>query len=354
MLPTALQVAPAVIWGAGTLFIAESPRWLLSVNRRSEAIHNLERIRKLPKEHPLMVSEINAMESQLEREHETIAGASQLDLLKETLATPENRRRFCLMFLCHTFGQWSGANAITQYCPTIFGYLGVASGEKTFLATGIYGIVKFSTVFSFSIFIVDFVGRRRSLFTGIILQISTLVFIAGYLGATNGMSAAKIASDPNLVRASTAAIVAIYLHAVAWSIGWFSVPYLVNSEIFPTRIRSFNMSIFMALHWAYYFGCSRAMPSLLAATDRYGAFVFFASICAFSLVFAYLCMPETAGRPLESLDGLFQRPLYTIWKVAYPTAAEVIGTVAISEKEANVLEASYVEQVDHKSHDQIR
>ena len=221
--------------------------------------------------------------------------------------------------------------------------LGVASGERTFLATGIYGVVKFVSVLIFGLVVVDFIGRRRSLFAGAVLQMTTLIFVGAYLGVTNGMSATEIAQDPSLTRTGTAAIVAIFLHAVGWSIGWFSMPYLINSEIFPTRIRSFNMSIFMALHWAYYFGCSRAMPSLLAATDRYGAFAFFASVCAASLVFAFFCMPETAGRSLEQLDSLFERPLYTIWKVAYPTDSDVLLEVMLSEKDGEVSEAQYVE-----------
>lgn len=169
--------------------------------------------------------------------------------------------------------------------------LGVPKGELTFLTTGVYGLVKFVSTLLFSVFIVDFIGRRRSLLTGICLQITTLTFVGAFLGVTTGMTAKEIAANATLSRFSTAAIVAIFLHAVAWSIGWFSAPYLVNSEIFPTRIRSFNMSIFMALHWALYFGSSRATPSLLVATDRYGAFAFFASICTFSLLFAFLCMP---------------------------------------------------------------
>lgn len=156
--------------------------------------------------------------------------------------------------------------------------------------------MKFVSVLLFSLFIVDFIGRRRSLITGICLQIVTLAFIGAYLGATNGLSASYIKSHAAAEHASTAAIVAIFLHAVAWSIGWFSAPYLINSEIFPIRIRSLNMSILMAFHWAYYFGCSRAMPSLLAATHRYGAFVFFGCICLVSLVFVFFCMPVSLQR----------------------------------------------------------
>lgn len=346
-LPTALQLVPALIWGISTIFIVESPRWLLSVNRRPQAIANLARIRGLPAEHSLVQTELISIDLQLLHETELVGNTSQWSLLKETFSTIENRRRFWLMFAVHTFSQWSGANAITQYSPTIFGYLGIAGTESKFLATGIYGIVKFVSTVLFSVFIVDFIGRRRSLMTGIGFQIATLVFVGGYLGATNGMTPAYIKSHAATEHASTAAIVAIFLHAVAWSIGWFSAPYLVNSEIFPTRIRSLNMSIMMALHWAYYFGCSRAMPSLLAATHRYGAFAFFASVCSVSFVFVYFCMPETAGRSLESMDALFERPLYTIYKVAYPTKEEVLGTGSVEAEGKDARDDGYVEEAEH-------
>lgn len=132
--------------------------------------------------------------------------------------------------------------------------------------------------------------------TGITLQLCTLTYVGGYLGGTSGMSKAFIASDANASRASTGAIVAIYIHAVGWSIGWFSIPYLVGSEVFPTRIRSINMSISMAFHWVFYFGCSRAMPSLLAATDRWGTFVFFGSFCAVGLVYVFFAMPVSLNK----------------------------------------------------------
>ncbi|KAI0203414.1 general substrate transporter [Astrocystis sublimbata] len=256
-LPTALQIIPAVIWRIGTFFTPESPRYLLSRGKNAQALKVLSSLRRLP-------------------------------------------------------AQWSGANAITQYSPTIFGYLGIEGEETTLLATGIYGVVKFASTLLFSICVVDFIGRRRSLITGIILQITTLIVVGAYLGATTGRSVESISSDPSATTASRLAIVAIYLHAVAWSIGWFSIPYLVSSEVFPIRIRSLCVSFLMAVHWAFYFAVSRATPSLLVATNRYGAFAFFASICSVSLVYVFFAMPDTTGRSMESLDGLFERPWYTV------------------------------------------
>ncbi|KAJ6080293.1 transporter [Penicillium canescens] len=56
------------------------------------------------------------------------------------------------------FSQWSGANAITQYSPTIFGYLGIDEDQFKFLATGIYAVMKFISTLAFALFIVEFVG----------------------------------------------------------------------------------------------------------------------------------------------------------------------------------------------------
>ncbi|KAJ4354124.1 uncharacterized protein N0V89_005857 [Didymosphaeria variabile] len=355
-LPTALQLIPAVIWGVGLLFTPESPRYLLSKNKRTEALKVLCDLRNLPEDHPYIQEEFAGIEWQLNAEIEAVSGASVWDLTKETFTVTENRRRFVLMFLCHMFGQWSGANAITQYSPTIFGYLGIAGEESRFLATGLYGIVKFVSVLIFSIFIIDFIGRRRSLITGICLQIVTLTYVGAYLGVTNKMSTADIEASSSATAASKASIVAIFLHAVAWSIGWFSIPYLVSAEVFPIRIRSLNVSILMAFHWAFYFGCSRAMPSLLAATHRFGAFAFFASICTCSLIYVFFALPETAGRSLESMDRLFERPWYTVRQVAYPTAADLadggLGDVErkITDEDLNKVTEVRIESQTSKNH----
>ena len=46
-------------------------------------------------------------------------------------------------------------------------------------------------------------------------------------------------------------------------------------------------------------------------------------MCCFSLVYVYLALPETAGRSLESMDKLFERPWYTMRRVAYPTVEDL-------------------------------
>lgn len=346
-LATALQLVPAVIWGIGTFFTIESPRYLLSKNRRSKALMTLARLRGAPESHPYVRHEFEGIELQLNHEIEAVAGSSALDLMKETLVVTANRRRFVLVFLTHVFSQWSGANAITQYAPTILGYLGVQGNETKFLTTGIYGIVKFTSTLIVAVFIIDLLGRRPALMSGVSLQIITLCFLAIYMGVTKSMTPEQVESSPSAKAASTASIVAIFLHAVAWSLGWFSMPYLISAEVFPIRIRSLNVSILTAFHWAFYFACSRAMPSLLAATDRFGAFIFFACICCISLAYIFLALPETVGLSLESMDALFERPWYTAGRAKRPEVRDDESSISATEKGAQLELSEDVQQSTH-------
>ncbi|RAL14665.1 general substrate transporter [Aspergillus homomorphus CBS 101889] len=326
MLPTLLQLVPAMIWGFGTFLCVESPRWLLYVGRRAQAIATVSRLRGLPDGHTEVMADIQIMESQILYEREAVVGSTQWDLVKELLIPIENRRRFLLVFMSHLFSQWSGASAITQYLPTIFGYLNIPD-ETASLATGLYAVVKFISCLIFSLLVIDFIGRRRSLMTGITLQITTLVYLACYLGIASTMTAAHIAETPSVSQASTAAVAAIFIHGVGWNIGWYGMPYLIGAEVYPIRIRSLAVSMGMAFHWAFFFGCSRATPDMLEVMQQWGAFAFFACMCFLSLIYVFFAMPDTTGRSLESLDGLFQRPWYTVYQVAY-AKNDNMGSVA--------------------------
>ncbi|GJN90869.1 hypothetical protein Rhopal_003883-T1 [Rhodotorula paludigena] len=302
---TIFQVVPLGVWAIGTFFVPESPRYFLLRGDYDKASANL--------------GELDGAANQIAEERSIKAGSGYWQIWREVFGTTTNRRRFALIFVCHVLGQWPGANAITQYSPTILGYMGITGDNASLVATGCYAIVKFVSAVATGVFLVDFVGRRRSLLLGISLQIITLVYIALYLGITTGRSAASIDADGNALRASQGAIAAIFIHACGWSIGWFALPYLLTSEVFPTRIRANCVSFMMALHWAMSFGNSRATPSLLVAGNRYGAFIFFAAICIISIVFAWFCVPETAGRSLEGMDKLFAVPLHKVHRYAYPT-----------------------------------
>lgn len=54
----------------------------------------------------------------------------------------------------------------------------------------------------------------------------------------------------------------------------------------------------------------------------WGVFLLYAMLTYLGVVFIFFCLPEIKGRSIESIDNLFERPLWTIWRHAYPTEEE--------------------------------
>ena len=54
---------------------------------------------------------------------------------------------------------------------------------------------------------------------------------------------------PSQKNAATGAIVMIYLSGFGWAMGWNSIQYLINSEIYPLRLRAIGGSIAMTVHF---------------------------------------------------------------------------------------------------------
>lgn len=54
----------------------------------------------------------------------------------------------------------------------------------------------------------------------------------------------------------------------------------------------------------------------------YGTFLLYSTLTYTGVIFIYFCLPEMKGRSIESMDDLFERPLWTMYKHAYPTEDE--------------------------------
>jgi hypothetical protein len=55
--PLALQILPALILGVGMLFFPDSPRWLLMKERDDESLTALSKLRRQPRDSPMLVNE---------------------------------------------------------------------------------------------------------------------------------------------------------------------------------------------------------------------------------------------------------------------------------------------------------
>ena len=295
-----------------SVFAIESPRWLSKIGKRDQAAINMSKLRGLPADHAYVRAELIDIDDQLEREREATLGSGFLGPFKELFKLPGNRYRIMLGLMCQLLGQWSGGNSITIYAPQFFALLGTTGQSEKLFATAIFGVVKFVSAIICAFFLVDFLGRKRSLSAGIIIQFVSMLYIAVYLTAVPSITNGKVQSAA-AKHAGTGAIVFIYFSGVGWALGWNSIQYLIGAEIFPLRVRSLGTSIIMTFHFVNQYGNSKAVPLMLLENSMkpQGTFWFFAVVTLLGLAFVWFFLPETAGKSLEGMDELFNLP----WQV---------------------------------------
>ncbi|KAJ5352232.1 hypothetical protein N7452_001206 [Penicillium brevicompactum] len=289
---------------ASSFFICESPRWLMMVGRKEEAVQTLVNLRRMPADHPLIIGEAHDIEVSLIMDWGDVHGSSTLWLaVKETFTVSSNLRRLQQVLVAYALAQLSGANSVTSYFIPIMSLLGdTGSTERHMFLSGMYGFSKliFSIIAAF--FIIDILGRRKSLFIGITAQMFSHIYIGVFIRYEQQGAVPRVAS--------TFAIVALFIHAFGYAVGLFILPYVFGGELWPNRIRSFGGAVGATFHWLFIYAIKYAFPKILTSMNNWGAFIFFAGWCFLGLLYTYLIVPEVAGLSVEEIDAIFQGPWY--------------------------------------------
>jgi MFS family permease len=153
-----------------SFYLSESPRWLALRGRVDESRKVLMSLRGATSEHPLFQQEFDRMISSSVLQTAEFGGRNDWDTIRETFSKRSNLRRVQLTLVAYLLAQMSGANAITNYLPEIFGLIGLTGSDTKIFATGFYSLAKVVFALMASLFLVDVVGRRKSLFAGATIQ----------------------------------------------------------------------------------------------------------------------------------------------------------------------------------------
>lgn len=336
----AIQMIPGGFLLIGMIFQKESPRYLVSRDRVEEAIEVITYTRQLAASHPFVAGEIAEITESVMAENAVLGGASVTSLIKEIFTIPANRRRYILAMTLQIFQQMTGTNAINYYAPSIFSSVGLSGTSNSLLATGVYGIVKVCTTLVFIFLIVDNVGRRKPLMTGALIQACCLLYLAIYVRL------AKIQAG-DVTAGGYVGIISIYIYAFGWSFGWSVIPWVVPSEIFPTRVRAIAMSSIFAFQWLLNFAITRSTPYMMLNLDKWGAYLIFSIFTFGSAAWAFFFFPELKGRSIESMDNLFNQSAFTMLRRAYPTEDEKTIRLSPDSKspKATLATSSHIEEL---------
>ncbi|KAF3928461.1 hypothetical protein ABW20_dc0104142 [Dactylellina cionopaga] len=295
-IPFIWQAGIASILSVGSLLLPHSPRWLLHVNRRDEAMVVLEKMgmgtaAEREKQELLAIRE-NVNTQEAPRGIKSILNAGKSLKL---LAKKQNRWRASLAIFMMICQQTTGIDGVLYYAPVLFSQAGLSSQSSSFLASGVTAILMVICT-AISLSYSDRWGRRPTLlYTGYGIVLS--MFLIGGLYAS---------PSANTQGAKWTIVAAIYLFVITFTIGWSMILRIYTVEIQPMETRATVNSLSHSANWVANYVIALTTPVFLARSAS-GPYFFFGGCTAFALLICILYMPETQGiGSLENMDKVFE------------------------------------------------
>lgn len=267
---------PAVAMLVGVLVLPESPRWLVSRNRRGDARNALARL----------VGSADEVECELDAFAENIANEQRVSF--RSLLRKPYRSGVAICVTLAATNQLVGVNAVIYYAPTLLVQAGLGQSAALLSTVGI-GIATVVVTFA-ALLLVDKVGRRPLVLVGTGLTILSLVFIG----------AIYLLPDPSAFGPLLVVGLVIYIVAFCGSLG-ISI-WLINSEVFPSAIRGRASSFGAFTHWTLDFVVALTVLTLFDHIGPTGLFWLYAGFGLVGFLILKRRLPETRGRSLEEID----------------------------------------------------
>ncbi|MCL5261606.1 MAG: sugar porter family MFS transporter [Gammaproteobacteria bacterium] len=271
-----VAVFPAIALFVGMMLAPETPRWLVLKGYTEKARKILEKIRLA-----------NEVETELTDIKHTIE-TGRTDWKK--VFSKNVRPVLILGLLLGILQQFSGINTVMYYGPTIFEHAGFHSAASQIFSTFGMGLV--NTVMSIiSVIIVDRLGRRKLLLTGLLVAAGSLALIS-----------IIFKTSFHIPYANWIALLCMIIYIAGYSISIGNLFWLIISEIYPLSVRSSAMSIVTAVQWGANFLVSMTFLTILELIGISYTFMIYGMMCALGVIFCYLFVPETKGVSLEKIE----------------------------------------------------
>ncbi len=190
--------------------------------------------------------------------------------------------------------------ALSDYANRIFEAAGFSTPAAQTHATtwAIGGVNVLATLIAIAF--IDRLGRRPLLLAGLVGMGASLLSVGlafrsiGIPTGTGGPSTAGIVTLVSLV---------IFIISFAFSLG--PVVWTVISEIFPQKVRGRAIAVATAVNWGAAFLVSQFFLSLVERIGESSTFLLFAFFCVAGWIWVYRNVPETKGKTLEEIEGLW-------------------------------------------------
>ncbi len=299
--PLGLCFAWALFMIGGMTFVPESPRYLIEVGRVEEARRSIAISNKVSPDDPAVTFEVENVQAGVEAER--LAGSASWGELFSTKT--KIFQRLIMGIMIQSLQQLTGDNYFFYYGTTIFKAVGL---EDSFQTSIVIGVVNFASTFV-ALYVVDRFGRRRCLLWGAAAMTACMVVFAS-VGVTrlypHGMD------QPSSKGAGNCMIVFTCFYIFCFATTWAPIPFVVNSETFPLRVKAKCMAIAQASNWIWGFLIAFFTPFITGAINFYYGYVFMGCLC-FSYFYVFFFIPETKGLTLEEVNTMWEEGVLA-WK----------------------------------------
>lgn len=269
-----VAAGPSFIFLAGLFAIPESPRWLIAHGRHADAEKILAR---------LFGERAAADEMRSVRN----ANAGEQGSWGEVFS-PSMRKPLAVGMLLALFSQVTGVNAVLYYGSVIISeHFPNQSAGMALASNVIIGTVNLIATIVAMIFL-DRWGRRVILMTGsggMALALAVVVIGLNFDGAPASLM-----------------LVSILFYVAFFALGMGPGPWLIISEIFPTKVRGRAASIATSVLWSGALLVTFSFLSMVNALKLSGTFAIFGVLSFLCFVFVWKAVPETKGRTLEQIQ----------------------------------------------------
>ena len=281
----AIAMVPGVLLLIGTFFVPPSPRWLASKGRFDEAQHVLEQLRDTK---DAAKREVEEMKTQEKQAHKHVAA-------RELLRQPWVLKLLLIGVGLGFTAQFTGVNAFMYYTPIILKHTGMGTNAALTATIG-NGIVSVIATL-LGIWAIGRYGRRHLLMTGLVI----VIMMQAALGSV-------LMFMPQNLTQSYAALACILVFLLFMQMCISPVYWLLMSELFPMQVRGLLTGTAVSLQWLFNATVAFLFP---IAVDTLGnpTFFVFAAINIGSLIFVFLCLPETKGKSLEQIEKHMKKEL---------------------------------------------
>jgi SP family sugar porter-like MFS transporter len=268
---------PSLLFFIAMFRIPESPRWLAKNGAHEKAKQVLSRIG----------GEAYGTQALAEIDATLARDANRVNL--RALLDGRMRKVLLLGVALAVLQQWCGINVIFNYAEEVFSAAGYTVSDILFniVVTGTVNLI-----FTFvAIGFVDRYGRRVLMLIGAVgLAIIYTVLGGLYYVHSRG------------VHMLVLVVAAIGCYAMSLA----PVTWVVISEIFPNRIRGAAMSVAVTALWVASFILTYTFPIFNHVLGAANTFWIYAAICVAGFIFIKARLPETKGKTLEQIEGLWK------------------------------------------------